>query len=358
MGVEVVSILVDGMRYTAFKRIEINAAINKAARSFSFEVAAELGASGTNLIFRTGAKVDVSANDDLLCRGFVDRRQPSFEAEDAVITVSGRSSSGDLIDSSADHETGRFEDKDPLEIGNELAKQFKESDFISDQELEKVDQYQVTPGESVFRCVEKLARQQGCTLSGTADGKIKITKAGSERHAGGLFEGVNILKGSADHNDGNRHSKYVVRGQRPFRHGKDNLEIEAEVRDSGVDRHRPVIVIEVDDTTKQRARKTAKNRRDRAAGNALKATISTQGFRDEAGKIWEPGHLVWTESAFLGIKQDMLIEEVQFEQGPRGSISMLRLTDPRSYGGKGGKGNKSGSEWKQGDKFEYVDELP
>lgn len=348
MGIEVITIVVGGMRYTAFEEIEVSAAFNQAARTFRFTVAAELGASATNAIFSTGAQVDIYANADLLLSGYVDAREPEFEGDRAQISVAGRSKSADLIDSSADHETGHFEKKDPAEIGAELTKGFGSS-IRTDRQLEKLDLYQLTPGASVFREIERLARQQGMTLTGTAEGDILITNAGSDRHAGGLIEGVNILRGRAQHNDANRHSKYKVRGQRPFDHGKDALEIEAVIADSGVSRHRPVIVIEDEDTTKDRAKKRAKNRRDRAAGNALKANITTQGFRDDAGTIWTPGKLVWTESPFLDIAQDMLIESVQYSQSERGSTALLSLTDPRSYGGKGGKGNKSGADWDQGD---------
>lgn len=348
MGSEVISIVVGGMRYTAFEEVEISAAINEAARTFRFTVAAELGASATNSIFSVGAEVAVYANDDLLLNGYVDSREPEFEGDRAQISVAGRSRSADLVDSSADHETGRFENKDPQAIGSELANGFGAT-FETDQQLEKVEQYQLTPGATVFREIEKLARQQGMTLAGTAEGNIKITKAGTERHAGGLIEGMNILRGRAMHNGANRHSKYKVRGQRPFDHGKDALEIEAVVADSGVSRHRPVIVIEDDDTTKDRAKKRAKNRRDRAAGDALKANITTQGFRDQGGMVWTPGRLVWTESPFLDIAQDMLIERVQYSQSEQGSTALLSLTDPRSYGGQGGKGNKSGADWDQDD---------
>jgi prophage tail gpP-like protein len=49
------------------------------------------------------------------------------------------------------------------------------------------------------------------------------------------------------------------------------------------------------------ARKHAKNRVDRAAGNGLKSTIRVQGFHDDSGQLWEPGNLIWTESLFLDI---------------------------------------------------------
>jgi prophage tail gpP-like protein len=78
-----------------------------------------------------------------------------------------------------------------------------------------------------------------------------------------------------------------------------------------------------------------------------------QGFRDDTGQLWTPGKLVWTESPFLDIAQDMLIEQVEYAQSEAGSIATLSLTDPRAYGGHGagggkGKGNKSGSIWETG----------
>ncbi|WP_027523343.1 phage baseplate assembly protein [Bradyrhizobium sp. Ec3.3] len=346
MGIEVVTITAGGMQWTAFKEFHVHAAFNKAARAFSIEVAAELGASATNAIFSVGTEVTINANGDLLLAGYVDSREPSIAARKAIISVSGRSKSADLIDSSGEHETGQFEDKDPLEIAQAISSNYA-AKWESDQQLEKIEQYQLTPGETCFRCVEKLTRQQGMTITGTPEGNAKITKAGSERN-GPLIEGVNILAGTAHHNGSNRHSKIIVRGQRPFGHGDDNLEIEAEEQDDGVQRNRTIIIIQNEDTTKDRAKKRAKNRKNRTAGNALKATISVQGFHDDGGQLWAPGSLVWTESPFLDIAQDMLIESVDYRQNDGGSIATLNLIDPRAYDGQGaggGKGNKSGSDW-------------
>ena len=350
MGIEVVTISAGGGSWTAFEEFSVHAAFNKAARSFLIEVAAELGASATNRIFEVGTEVAISANGDRLLTGFVDCKEPSFAANKAMISISGRSKSADLIDGSAEHETGQFENKDPLEIGQEISSRYG-AKFETDQQLEKVEQYQLTPGETCFRCVEKLTRQQGMTITGTAEGNARITKAGAERN-GPLVEGKNILSGTAQHNGSNRHSKIIVRGQRPFGHGDDNLEIEEEERDNAVKRHRTIIIIQDEDTTRARAKKRAKNRKNRAAGNALKATVSVQGFHDEAGKLWTPGALTWTESPFLDIAQDMLIESVTYKQNDGGSITTLNLVDPRAYGGEGaggGKGNKSGAAWDMGD---------
>ncbi|WP_112663492.1 phage baseplate assembly protein [Microvirga flavescens] len=348
MSNEIITVVVDGERFTAWKRSEVNASMKEAARSFTLEVAAEAGALATAWKFKAGTALEIYSNDDLLLKGYVDRYEPRLSERQSEVTISGRSKSADLIDSSADHPTGSFRNKTPDEIGNELAASHGVK-IRTDAELEPVD-YQVTPGETVFRALEKMTRTQGVTLMGEADGSILITKAGkrTRRHVGGIIDWQNLKNGSANHDWSNRHAKYIVRGQLPDGHGPDSLELEAIARDAGVDRNnRVVIVIQEENTSKSRIKKRAENRRDRATGAALRATITVQGFRDEVGKIWTPGHLVWVESPFLNLMQDMLIEDVRFNQDDSGSITTLQLVDPRTYGGEKGKGNKSGPAWKQ-----------
>jgi len=357
---EIVSVEVDGVRYTAFVRAQARAGYKEAARAFELRIAAELGASATHAVFRAGAEVSVYSNDDLLLTGFVDQKRPHYSARNAHMVITGRSKSGDLIDSDPDHGTGHFENKDPAEIGAELAEGYGAT-FRTDQTLSKLESYQLTPGASIFREIEKMARRQGMTLSGTADGDILITKPdGSKRHAGGVFEGQNLLVGNADHNWSNRHSRYSFKGQRILGHGARRLHMVATSKDGAVKRKRHKTVIHDDDGPIDDLKERATNRRNRAAGEALKATISTAGFRDQAGKIWEPGYLVWVESPYLDIAQDMLIEAVDYSSGPEGSLALLSLVDPRAFGGKGaggGKGNKSGSEYEIDDS-EAVDETP
>jgi prophage tail gpP-like protein len=333
--------------WTAFESIAVRAAANAAARTFEVTIAAELGASATNQIFAVGTSVTITANGETLLTGAVDTKEAKLSATEATITISGRSSSADLVDSSAMHDTGSFENMDPLQIGQAISSGIQ-AKFTTDQQLDKIDQYQLQPGESCFRCVEKMARAQGMTIMGTSDGNALITKAGTKRQSGSLIEGQNILSGTANQNDANRHSKITVRGQRPFGHGDENLAIQAEEQDSTVPRYRPLLIVQDEDTDKKRAQKRAKNRLDRAAGNGLKATIKVQGFHDDGGQLWAPGNLVWTESPFLDIAQDMLIESVDYNQSEKGSISTLGLVDPRAYGGAGseGSGNQSGADWK------------
>jgi prophage tail gpP-like protein len=307
MGPELVTISSSGGIWSAFKRVQVRAAYHEAARTFHLDIAAEPTPFVTAWEFKAGTQVDILFNGSLACRGYVDRYKPKIsEHASADIAVSGRSKGQDLIDSSADHATGHFKNKTPVEIGQELDQ--AGVGISTNRQLDKVESYQLTPGETVFRVVEKLCRKQGMTLTGQADGSILVTDGVQGTHAGALIEGRNIKTGEADHNWSGRHSKVVVRGQRPFGHGKDALEIEATATDGALGRNRPVIVLQDDDTTKAIAGKRARHRRNREAGNALKANIAVQGFRDDGGQLWTPGFLAFVDSPFLAAQQAMLIE--------------------------------------------------
>jgi prophage tail gpP-like protein len=88
MGSELITVVVGGTRYTAFEHVTVIAAMNKAARTFSLTVAAELGSSATNAVFAVGTELEIYAHGDLLLTGFVDDRQPKMSATEAEIDVS------------------------------------------------------------------------------------------------------------------------------------------------------------------------------------------------------------------------------------------------------------------------------
>jgi prophage tail gpP-like protein len=345
MGPELVTVLANGAPWTAFRRVMVRASFKEAARSFHLDIAAEPGASATNAVFRAGTSIDILFNGVPVLRGYVDRKKPHLNEHDkAEIAVSGRAKAQDMIDSSAVHATGFFKNKTPLEILQALD-QFGVG-VKSRVPLDKVPFYQLTPGESVFRAGEKLCRRQAVWMVGQPDGSVMLDVAGAGRHAP-LLEGVNCKVIEADHDWSGRHSKVIVRGQRPYGHGKDALEIEAVAADSAVGRNRPVIVVEDGDTDRTRAGKRARHRRDREAGNGLKANVTVQGFRDDGGVVWTPGFIVYFESPFADIAQDMAIETVTFEQvRDGGSTTTIELVDPRALGGEGRKGGKAGGEWK------------
>lgn len=336
---------INGEELKSWKTVSVKGSFKQAARSFSLVVAAEQGAQATHAILKSGSEVKITEGGETVFTGYIDRRQAHMGPQGPqTITASGRSKGQDAIDSSAKHKTGRFEKKTPIEIAKEIDP--TKTEWSSDLQLDQVPEYQIAPGATVWREIERLCRDQNATLTSTPEGGIKITDASNAKRNGPLIEGQNVKEATADHNDSNRHSEYVVRGQSYDGHGKDALQIEATATDTEIQRKRPVIHVMDGNTDKKRAKKRAKHRRDRTAGNSRRAQITVPGWRDDDGALWAPGNKSWTESPFLDLKQDMLIESVAYAAEFQGGSNVkLTLVDPRAFNGKEGKAASSGDEW-------------
>jgi prophage tail gpP-like protein len=344
MGPELVQISAGGGNYTAFEQIEVTAGFNEAARTFALTLAADPDPGTTAWVFACGTLVTISSNGDVLCTGYVDRYLPRLnEKNEAKIDVAGRSKGADAIDSSAIHPTGNFQNQTPLQIAQAIDPTGTE--WSSDQDMQPLPFYQVTPGETVFRCIEKLCRQQGLLLAGQPDGSIKITKLSAGRQAA-LQEGVNCKGFNSDHNWAGRHSHVIARGQRPIGNGAANLQIEKTASDSAVGRYRPHVLIIDEDTDPTRAAARAQYRLQSEAGNSLKATVDVQGFHDDDGALWTPGNTVFLDSDFLDVHQLMGIKRVAYRQSKkRGSTAQLTLVDPQALGGQSGQGGSANAAW-------------
>jgi prophage tail gpP-like protein len=344
MGPELVQIAAGGGNYTAFEAIEVTAGFNEAARAFALTLAADPDPGTTAWVFAPGTLVSITSNGDLLCTGYVDRYLPRLsEKNEAKINVAGRGKGQDAIDSSAIHPTGNFQNQTPLQIAQAIDP--TDTQWSSDQEMAPLPFYQITPGETVFRCIEKLCRQQGLMLAGQADGSIKITKLSAGRQAP-LQEGVNCKGFNSDHNWAGRHSHVIARGQRPIGNGAANLQIEKTAHDSAVGRYRPHVLVIDEDTDPTRAGKRAQYRLQSEAGNALKATVDVQGFHDDGGLLWTPGNTVFLDSDFLAVHQAMAIKRVAYRQSKkRGSTAQLTLVDPQALGGQSAQGGSANAAW-------------
>ena len=344
MGKELITVRAGGQSFIAFESVTVEAALDHGARSFALQVAADPGPQATAWALKPGTAIKIDFNSDLALTGYVDRYNPKLAKDGGIISVAGRSKSQDLIDCSAINDSGSFENQTLLEIGQALDK-FGVG-VTSDQELDAIESYQVTPGETVFDCLEKLARKAALTLTSPPDGSLMITKAGTKRHAGGLFEGKNFELCEADLDWSGRHSDIIVRGQSADGTGDDALRIEATAKDTSIGRYRPVVIVEDSDLDQAAAQKRADTRRDREAGESLTASGEVQGFRDDEGQLWTPGWLVWTQSPFLNLASVMLIKHVTFSQSNTdGSKTRLELIDPRAFGGKAAKGSDAGDAW-------------
>ncbi len=338
--------------------IEWEASASEAARSFTAKITpkdateagiaafvADIAALGEKLA--QGPEFTLFAGADTVLVGWIERYNPRLSSTSPSITIEGRSKSSLIVDSSAIHGTGEWRKAKPAAIIKELADRYGVP--IEDRSKGSASRrvFRVTLGESVLSAAWRLARVDGHLLTGTADGGVVYYRGTLGRHAGGLVEGVNLCEDAEAIFDwSKRAQKQSVKGQKATGGTRDDLEVDEQARDRTVKRPVEVVIVASEEVDAKSAARRALWRRDQAAGEGVKVTAPrTIGWRDEAGEIWTPGKLLWVESPYLGVAQDMAIEKVAARQSDDGTIAHLDLVDPRALGGDKGKGSKSGAAW-------------
>lgn len=326
--------------------ISVNIGAGKAARAFSTKLAGTRAeVRGWLDAFRNSPPCRILANGSPVLTGHLEKYSPRFDENTYEMTVSGRSKTGDLVDSSHGHKKGEFLNKAPRAIIDEISGEhgvaIKGGGGARAREV-----FRLNPGETVFEAVERLARRDGFSFTDTEDGNLHLFDQPDENHAGQLIEGRDFASGSAAFDSSKRFRKTEVRGQASLDHEADNLQIQTEVEDENGARARRKIIVAPEFLRQQDAKRRAQHHRDRAAGRGITCEFSVARWRDAGGAFWAPRKLIYIESPSLGVAQMMMLESVVLKQGERdGTTADLSFVDPRAYGGKSGKGSKSGKAW-------------
>lgn len=367
MAFEIVTIETAGL---VLRPVSITIAIahDEAARTFEAKVkqpgmtqAALLRAlkASPKAVIRTrrsdGATFDpAGAGGDLILTGHVEKRSPRIGAEEAELPISGRSKTGDVVDSSADHKTGEFKNKKAPEVFSDLTKAHGVA-VESDVDHQPRPLFRLKPGEGIWTAAERFARAEGFTISDTPEGNLKFSKGAKKRHAGAISTRAwlwpHVEDASAVHDDSKRFKDVKIKAQAPDGYAKDALQVEGAATDEGAARARLRVIVPPEQIRKDEARTRAKWHRDRAAGEGTTCEVTVKGWRDSAGVLWTPGHLIVVDLPDLDLMQDMMIKSVSLEQADAdggGTRTKLSLVDPRAFGGKAGKGAKSGKQWDLG----------
>ena len=346
---EVVTLIVDGYALIGWQDVSIDRSMESAEISFN------LGATNPSWSpeakrLRYGKEVEIltaptvgglgrPGSGELMCKGYVSGYGAKYAPKTKTVTLDGKSKAADAVDCHpVKHKTGRFERKTLLEVAKELDE--VRCGFTADIDLKPLAKVQRQPHDTIFQTIEREARRIGAMLSGQPDGSIKITRAGTKRHAGALVLGeAPVIDMDVKLKCDQKFSPIVGRGQRATGTGKDNLRQEETETDPSVGRHRPLLVIPEGDWSKKELKKRLRWDRLRRASFGTTITVTVSTWRDAGGKLWEPGLLMAIRNEPEDIDSDYLLSTANFRQGGEdGTRATLTFVDPKSQGGKAGDG--------------------
>jgi len=288
-----------------------------------------------------GDECTIEIDDQTVITGYLDEINISYDASGHNIQIGGRDKTADLIDCSFTQTAKEWNKQTISKIITDLCSPFGITididDSVSEAAAEKTpnDKFKVNEGETVFDAIMRLCKTKGILPVSYCDGKLILTRAGTERTNDSLELGVNIKAGSLSQSNKDRFQTYIVRGQGIGNDDKDLVSTNqpvAQYSDPVILRYRPLVVWpDCHCDTKycqDRAMWEAVNR----AGQSRRIDYEVQGWTQSNGVIWPLNSLVSVKDTFLEVETTMLISDINFiVDESTGMITRLELVHPNTF---------------------------
>lgn len=359
-----VVLVVNGKKYGGWKSVRITRSIESMAGSFSLEASDRWDGQVDPwpIANEDACRVEISNPDgtsSVMIDGFVDVTEIDASESSRGLQYNGKDAASAFVECSAANQgasvtakVGGGGDLDPTKHGKDAVKwTYTNIDFVAfvraiahqfglgvsvqpGLTFPRASKLVVSPGETGFETVKRVAEQVGALLVSDGAGGILITRAGTAR-AEGLIEGFNIKRIRRRSDATARFRRYIISTQIP---GTDEvsgeeLQIQAEATDVDVRRKNRVILIRPDKgyNTADAKKRADWEARIRAARSET-ITVTLQGWRQRSGALW-PLNALATVSApkLAGILGDMLISQVEFSIGSDGRETQLNLVRPDAF---------------------------
>lgn len=332
-----ISVLVDGRVFDGWQGVSVSESMESIANSFNIELFDRFAALKQKWPLRPGVPVKIIINKQDVLVGHIEKLNARYTDENRGFTISGRSKSGDLVDCM---HLGPKEYKSiSLDaLARELVKPFGIKVFLS-VVPGVIDKFAIKSGETVFEALDRAARLQGFFFISTRGGNIRLTKAATNelrfRANTSLEQDVNILEATADYDDSQRFSDYIVKGQTA---GLDDFFGESvagpkgTAKDSAVPRYRPLEIIAEGKADAKICKTRAEWEASSRLAKAIRISARVQGWTQNDGSLWGANQLTRIKSRFLGVNREMLIVSVnRVDSAEGGKETSLVLVDPQSY---------------------------
>ncbi|SCU73562.1 Baseplate protein [Cupriavidus necator] len=366
---------VGGQVFGGWTAVRIKHSIEQIAGTFDISYTERWPGQTDGWVIPAGEACEVRIGEHVVITGYVDKTALSYDGASHTIRVTGRDRTGDLVDCSAPSQA--FSGMTFKQLAEALCKPFGIAvyDETVDEKKLTVSQKKLgkkgTPpkskrvggalpkaacqnSESVFRILQRLAKNEGVLLVSDAEGGLLLTRAGRAGTVPVPLElGANILAAEYEHSQANLYSEITVKGQAAMQDAdsaggkfenwmspKHTVKGSSAAGSGGVrtgnseiTRYRPLIIVAEAQAdarrVKQRAEWEASNREAKA--RTYKATV--QGWYPGAddGDIWRINSLVRVKDVWARIDEDWLLAAVEFNLDAAGSRCSLELTSPKAF---------------------------
>lgn len=319
---------VSDVQYSRFNDAKALIRLDSIARGFEFKATST---AGKPLPFKGGEPCRVIVDGTAVITGFIEVVQVDYEGASHSIKISGRSKTGDLVDSTLEP----FEINTPISLKKIIEQVIAQiglgisvvdsSGGISDFN-EAEDKVGPSVGDNAFEFIETLARKRQVLLTTNGDGNIVITRAQPTLIDVNLQNIIqsnenNILAGSVSYDHTDRFRDYVVKSQlntSTLDFGSSVADLSAAVDQGGSSTDKDAregrrLVIRAEKaSSNEQCGKRAVWEADIHRTRSSQYSATVRGFRTSKGELWSVNKLILINDEFADINTSMLINSIEF----------------------------------------------
>jgi prophage tail gpP-like protein len=335
-----ISLTVNGVKYSGWEAVNVNKSLLQLAGSFGFSTTNIFPYKPEQFTIRMGDECTVEVDDQVLITGYVEDIPISYDKEAHTIQVAGRDVTGDLVDCSYIEEPTEWLNQSIENIIKAICDPFDievvVDDSVATEAAAEIKKFTIDQGQTALELIARVCMHKAILPVCYGDGKLTLTRAGTERTDDNMELGVNIKTGLTDQSNRERFSQYIVKAQDvvtaalPWDTGVVNRHGEA--TDNVIERYRPLIILaeepKNDKESEQRAWWEARVR----AGQSRKVEYQVQGWTQRNGKVWPLNSLVTVKDSFLGIDGTMLISALDFNvDNTTGTVTTISVVPKGTF---------------------------
>lgn len=325
-----IKLLINGNEYTGWEDLSLSRSIEALAGAFSLKVS-EL----VPLPIESGDKCELFLLDKKVLTGWVDSVTATADSGNHSIEISGRDLTGDLVDCAAKNESQEFTNIPFVKLIQAICAPFQIETLIIEPEggFDPFKKFALMQ-ETAWEAIERACRLRGVFAGTTPDGVLIIQEYGLGRAASGFKLGDNLLSASATFDLKDRFSEIKVYGQQPGDDDSDEktaASVQGVARDPNIKRYRPLIVMAESQVNNKVAQLRAEWEVAVRAARGTVISCEVQGWEQAPGRLWVINEIANFDAPALGVKNDLLIKEVEYKSSNSGTTTAFTLTRADAY---------------------------
>ncbi len=368
-----VTLKIGSYTFTRFREVRIERDLQQIAGRFHVKCVDEarlaaalqafLGTSGDTPAIDPGLRCEIALDGDTVLIGWIDKPRFQWSALSIECDFTGRDRTGDLVDCAAlPYGPSEFRNVDLLHVANVVCQPFGipvRADVDIGAPFDVLAQH---PHQTAMQFLESASRQRAVLLTSDGVGGLLLTRGGNTRGPAPLEMGGNIHAAEAEIDWSHRFSDYFVKGQTkrgrggiaaPLDHTvvplsatpppaatpgpaskteASGIVMTGHAVDPEITRWRPTVRMVRTQSGMSTVQEQAEWMLRVARGQSEQLHYDVLDWRaGDDNALWKPNQVVAVWDPYAGFDKDMLIAGCDYQFGPHGTKTRLRIVGVTAY---------------------------